>query len=641
MVNSQKRANGILQQLSLKEKISLMSGNKTAFVLFLENYVQGKVTTKVETGKTEQLPSLTIGYGHRGVAAPGCTGIPDILARGASWDVELESKFGELLGKESRAQGINTLMGVSADLLPSPYGLHTMNSYGEDGFLAGEMGAALTQGIQKHNVIAVGSSFIKLQKEPRKGLAMVYDEKTLQEVYLPQFKRLVDAKIGALMISPHMVGKQKTEMDQKLIKQILFGDFGFSGITFTEGVAQSTEEALDQGIAFEFPKARTFGSKLLRAVRSGKISEETLDETVLRVIKTILKFIDKEDRFSYGPEMIGSEDHKQLNLEGSEKSLVLVKNDGVLPIDTKQITNITIIGTPAIETESKDSFFLSGPTPLEAITTHISSHVKVQYIKKLSNRAVRHAEKSDATIIFVSGDSNGESGVEGHYIGRISQIQPYLAVVCSGSLPHSFEQWHHKVPSILWSGSAGTQRGLAIARALLGLYSPGGKLPFSIISREVAKQREIKAQLSERLPALRGYTLVEAHAQEALYPFGHGESYTLFELGEATSIFMGDAIMIEIPITNSGEYKGDEVIQVYVSKQQDTECAPYKLLKGFQRVSLEPGESTSAAIVVQLDDISSYDPEQGEWIFEPGEYQFLVGTSSHKEKLQLLTVELE
>ncbi len=638
MVNPQKRANGILQQLSLKEKISLMSGNKTAFVLFLENYVQGKITTKVETGKTEQLPSLTIGYGHRGVAAAGCTGIPNTLARGASWDVEMEGKLGELLGKEARAQGINTLIGVSANLLECPYESSSQDTYGEDGFLVGEMGAALTQGVQKHNVIAVGGSFVQIQQDPRKGAEILYDEKILQEVYLPQCKKLVDAKIGALMISPHMVRKQ---LDQKLIKKVLLGEFGFSGITLIEGSDKMTEEYLDQGIAFEFPKAKAFGKTLLRAVRSGKISEETLDETVLRIIKTILKYIDKEDRFSYDQEMVGSEDHKQLNLEAAEKSLVLVKNDGVLPIDTKQITNITIIGTPATEQEPKDSYFIPGPSPLEAITSSIASHIKVQHIKKLSSRAVRAAEKSDAAIIFVSGDANKDSHSEGHYIRRISQLQPYLAVVCLGTLPNSFEQWHHKVPSILWSGSKGTQVGLAIARALLGSYSPGGKLPFCIMSHEVANQKKIKTHLAESLPSLRGYTLLDAYNQQALYPFGHGESYTLFELGEATSIFMGDAIMIEVPITNSGEFKGDEVVQVYVSQQRDEEPSLNKRLKGFQRISLEPGESTSAAIVVHLDDISSYDPEQGEWVFEPGEYQFLVGTSSHEEKLQTLVVELD
>ncbi len=638
MVNPQKRANGILQQLSLKEKISLMSGNKTAFVLFLENYVHGKITTKVETGKTEQLPSLTIGYGHRGVVELGCTGIPNILARGASWDVEMEGRLGELLGKEARAQEINTVIGVSANLLQCPYERASQNTYGEDGFLVGEMGAALTQGIQKHNVIAVGESFVQIQENPKKGTEIIYDEKTLQEVYLPQFKKLIDAKIGALMISPHVLRKTT---DQKLIKKILLGDFGFSGITITEGLDKNTEEYLDQGITFEFPKTKAFGKTLFRAVRSGQISEETLDETVLRIIKTILKYIDKEDRFSYDKEMVGSEDHKQLNLEAAEQSLVLVKNDGVLPIDTKQITNITIIGAPATEQESKDSYFVPGPSPLEAITSNLSPHIKVQHITKLSNRAVRTAEKSDAAIIFVSGDGSKDSQGDGHYIRRMAQLQPYLAVVCLGTLPSSFEQWHHNVPSILWSGSKGTQRGLAIARALLGFFSPGGKLPFCIMSHEVANQKEIKTHLTESLPSLRGYTLLDAYNQQALYPFGHGESYTLFELGEATSIFMGDAIMIEVPITNSGEFKGDEVIQVYVSQQRDEEPSLNKRLKGFQRISLEPGESTSAAIVVHLDDISSYDPEQGEWVFEPGEYQFLVGTSSHEEKLQTLVVELD
>ncbi len=614
--------------MSVKEKISLMSGNASAYALFVEHYVKGNLTTKVETPAISHcnLPSIAMSPAFTGIAEERATELPAVSARGGSWDIATEAELGEMLAKEARACKLNTLYGVSGNVMIHPESPQAAYCYGEDPYFVGEMASAITTGIQKHNVMAVAGSLLHISPQKSgNSFAISYDEKTLEEVYLPQFKRLVDHKIAALQTS--VGSKQQEHSDLQVIQNTLQG-CGFSGIVITSSAVSSPQQALEAGITMETPRAKTLGKKLLKAIRSGDISEEQLDTAVLRMVSTILRYIAKEDRFTYDTSTVGSEEHTQVQLRAAEKSLIILKNEGVFPLDTKQVKQITCIAPASLQATA----------PLEALKTLLPKHIKTHHIKKYTGRAISTAAKSDATLLFINPSDNAEQPA---FIKKLAQQQPYLGVVIMGQVPSHIEEWHAQVPAILVSGASAKVYGLAIARTIVGLCNPGGKLPYTVISKQATQQKEIQGHLSLALPYYYGYTLLDRYHIEPVYHFGHGLSYTTFAIGKPTTIFMGDAVMVEVTLTNSGEFAGDEVVQVYVAKPDSAVDRPKKLLRGFQRVSLLPGESTTVAIVVQVQDLRYYDSEQKTWVLEPGDYSFLVGNSSNQDCLQEAVVTIE
>ncbi len=653
MISIKKRSYGIIQQLSLKEKISLMSGGYSSFSLFVKEYIKQEAITRVETPEMERcnLPGLIITKAFKGLPLERTTKLPSIATRGCSWDVEIESKLGELMAREARAYDINTLFAISGNITRDPHSTRAEHSYGEDPYMVGELAAALTTGIQKHNVIPMGGTFVQLS--PRKGLKgvhSIYDEQTLQEVYLPQFKRLVESKIGALKVSLSGEKRAKKEKGSQgntsplsLIQEELLGRCKFQGILLTGDPITDLYKTITAGISIEVPGTKYFGRKLYKAVRSGKISEDEVDNAVFRIVSTILRYIDKPDRFNYDLSVLGSEEHKQLSLEAAEKSLVLLKNEGVLPLDRKQVQTLAIVGD--IESAGDTLLHLFYEFLPKRDHGHLP-HSHIRHTPHFSSRAASMVEKADTAIIFVDGKQNQPKVAS--FIAEVAKKQPYLVVVLLDRLPKRIESWQATVPSILLGGTDGSTPYRALLRALFGEYNPGGKLPYTFTPESLKKERGGEKPLGQLLP-YSGYN------QESLFPLGHGLSYTNFTIAPPTTITMGDAIMVETRLENIGEYEGDEVVQLYVSGPKSTEAgtdslngvvpparsvSPKRRLKGFQRVSLPPGESTTVAMLVDLGDLRYYDPARGKWILDRGNYTFFMGNSSRQESLQGVTISI-
>ena len=336
--------NNVLNQMSLEEKVKQMIGNGINMKVLFDGGFGKRVYDAVGSEKYK-IPSFKFTDGPRGVIIPGSTCFPVSMARGASWDVDLEQRVGDVIGKEVRAHGGNLFGGVCINNLRHPSWGRAQETYGEDTFLIGEFGAGLTRGVQKHNVMATAKHFAANSIEKARFKVNVkMDERTLREVYLPHFKRCVEEGCATIMSAYNKFRGKYCGHNDYLLREILKDEWGFQGFVHSDWMqgVKDTVGGITGGLDVEMPRAKWYKFKKIEiALRNGKISESMIDEAASRVMRTILRYTTKEDPQAYEPSLIGCEEHRQVALEAAEKSMVLLKNEkDILPLDKKKINKL-------------------------------------------------------------------------------------------------------------------------------------------------------------------------------------------------------------------------------------------------------------------------------------------------------------
>ena len=329
---------GIIPQLTLEEKIGIMSGQVTEKKLLDDLFILGHYNVKpYPTLAVERLgiPNMRFIDGPRGVVAGSSTCFPVSMARGASFDRDLEEKIGEAIGAEIRAQGGNYFGGVCINLMRNPRWGRSQECYGEDQYHMGEMGAALTRGVQKHNVMACIKHFALNSIENARFKADVYtDKRTLHEVYLPHFKRCIDEGAASVMGAYNKVLGEQASESAFLLKKILRDKWGFEGFTISDFLwaVKDAVKAVTSGMDIEMPCFCRYDEDLPKAIKNGEISEEELDVSVRNILNTILFFETRRDPQEYEPNVISCPEHIAIAKRAAEESMVLLKNEGcVLP----------------------------------------------------------------------------------------------------------------------------------------------------------------------------------------------------------------------------------------------------------------------------------------------------------------------
>lgn len=677
----------VLNDATLDEKVAMMSG-RGFFEAMQEDGMRWGGRPYRAGGGCERLgvPALYFTDGPRGVARGNSTCFPVTMARGASWDRDLERRIGEVMGIEARAQGCNLSGAVCVNLLRHPGWGRAQETYGEDPFHVGEMGAALSKGIQTHNVIATVKHFaVNSIENARFKIDVRVDERSLREIYLPHFKRILDAGCASVMSAYNKLNGEYCGQHRRLLTDILRHEWGFDGFVHSDwimGVYQPY--GASAGLDIENPEPIHFGQKLIDAVNNGQIEPSVVDTACRRILTVLYAFASAEDPIEdYTNELVAAPSHIDLAREAAEKSAVLLRNESILPLEKG--TTIGVFGRLA-EQENIGDFGSSRVRPphvttaLQGISNHLGSALTLAGNEIDPQAAADVAKALDVAIIiagttaddegeYIPGDLGGgpalPDGVEEQLedarsadassedagalgggqdrggdreILRLPDDQVALIKAVAAANPNTIVvivsgsaiicDWAPQVAGILQTFYAGMEGGTALARLLYGEVSPSGKLPFTVAPNESDYPFFDKNADDIEYGPLHGYTLMKATQTQAQFPFGKGLSYTSFSYRALSIQKQEHGLEVEASITNTGDRAGDEVVQLYVDFPNAIIERPAPLLKGFERVSLRPGERKSVSLFVPYEDLKYWDISTNQWRLEPGRHRLALAPDS-------------
>jgi beta-glucosidase len=664
----EEKAKNLLAQMSLEEKIKQMSGDTPLVRGLIELLIAYNIRS-LPAGENGRLsiPALRFSDGPRGVVMNHSTCFPASMARGASWDTYLEERVGDAIGVEVKSQGANFFAGVCINLLRHPAWGRAQETYGEDTYHIGEMGAACVRGVQRHVMACIKHFAANSIENARYRVDVRISERTLREVYLSHFKRCVDEGVASVMSAYNKVNGHYCSHNRHLLCDILKKEWGFEGFVISDFVfAVHNGKAANAGLDIEMPLTIHFGKKLMRLVRRGTVPENVIDDAALRILKQKIRSAQIGEPGRYGLQAVANSEHKALAREAAQKSIVLLKNDCVagatkriLPIDVAHLNRIAIIGKLATKpnTGDKGSSRVRPPyviTPLEGIRAAVARDCEVMYSDgRVINKAVNIAHKADISVIivgythrdegeymFTKGGDRDVLTLKPHDETLILQTvaaNPNTAVVLMGGSAIITESWREKVPALLMAWYPGMEGGNALADILLGKVNPCAKLPCVFPRSESQLPFFDKRARSIEYDYFHGYRLMDKQGQVPAFPFGFGLSYTTYAYNnlqiDPVEISRDGTLRVSVDITNTGNITGEEVAQLYVGYGGSRVDRPIKELKGFSKVHLAPGQTKRVNFVLMAKQLAYYDEQKGDWIVEPLTYTVYVGPSSRTQEL--------
>jgi beta-glucosidase len=661
------QAKEILAKLSLAQKVSLMSGNVS-----LEDMMNSTHYNDVpyEAGGLAEHGVEPVKFcdGPRGVVCGTgeATCFPVTMCRGASFDKDLEKEIGHAIGKEVRAYGGNLFAGVCVNLPYNPGWGRSQETYGEESYHIGEMGKALTEGVQEENVVACVKHYAFNQMEiSRFKVDVNCDKRTEREVFLPHFKKIIDAGAASVMSSYNIYNGVHAGHNKYLLTDVLKKEWDFDGFIMSDfgwGVTDTVEGA-NGGQDMEMCGTIWFGERLVKAVEDGFVSEERIDDAALRIIRTQLAF-QAAGHEKLDKNVLACDEHVALARKSAEEGITLLKNEGqVLPF-SKDIKNILVVGKLGAKENIGDHGSSRVYPPY--VVTPVQGLEKVLGKEKVSftdgsdiEEAKRLAKSADAVVFvvgfdhddegeFVSeneeenytgargGDRKNSLGLHADDIALINAVAPQnknSAVVLIGGNMITMEEWKDKVSAILMAYYPGMEGGNVIADILLGNVNPSGKLPYVVVKDENDLPYVNWETEFQHYDYYHGYTRLEKEGIAPALPFGFGLSYTTFAYSDAVFAADKEGITATVKVTNTGSVAGDEVVQLYVGFENSRVDRPKKILRGFERITLNPGESKTVTITCPKEELMWYDANHLTWKLDDMEYQVYIGSSSADKDL--------
>lgn len=673
------QAAAIVSKMSLEEKVYLMSGQTPVSEMRKSMLTPGEHYNwkPYPAGGNERLdvPKLLFCDGPRGVVCGTgrSTCFPVSMSRGATFDVDLEERIGEAIGRETRAFGGNFFGGVCVNIPYHPGWGRAQETYGEDPCHVGAMGAALVRGVQKHNVVACVKHFAFNSMElARFQVDVQCDKRVEREVFTPQFKDCIDAGAAAVMTAYNAYDGTKCGHHNYLINTLLKGEWGFDGIVmsdFNHGV-KDTVEAVKGGMDVEMAHTKYYGGQLVKAVEDGFVPAEAIDETAIRIVRTLLAFTRAEDSRDYGGELIGCKEHIALALEAAEKSITLLKNEGgLLPLSGNKARRIAVLGQLADDDNIGDHGSSQVHPPyvvriLEGIKKR-AGNIELVYEPGTDLAQARDAAVQSDAVVIVAGcrhydegeyisfraeDAYAENGgdrgslrlrgEEVELIRAAAAVNPNIIVVLIGGSTILMDEWEREAAAILFAYYPGMEGGTALASILFGDKNPGGRLPF-VIPKSEAELPPIDWDANRQYyGAYHGYTKLDKEGVEPLYPFGYGLSYTSFVCEDGEFSSDGRSVSASCTVRNTGQTDGEHVVQMYIGFGKCSVERPVKLLSGFARVFVEAGESRRVTVSCPVERLKWYNHQRFCRELSHMEYEVFIGGSSAGRDLLKGTVNL-
>jgi beta-glucosidase len=620
-------ADGLLAELSLDERLGLLCGDDPLLRGSLE-MAKRYVGEPCVAGAVPRLglPGIRFTDGPRGVVMYRSTAFPSPMARGATFDLVLEERVGDAIGVESRAQGANLFAGVCINLLRHPAWGRSQETYGEDPFLLGEMGAALTRGVQRHVMACVKHYALNSMENSRFWVDVQVDERDLRDVYLPHFQRVVDEGVASVMSAYNKVNGQWCGHHRHLLRDLLKGDWGFEGFVmsdFTFGI-RGARPAIEGGMDLEMPQRGWFRF-LPGLVRRGRVRRERIDDAARRLVSTQVRFASIGEPERYDLAAVAGPEHRALAEEVCARSLVLLRNDlwdevPVLPFIPERVRSIAVIG-PLADVVNLGDHGSSRVRPPAATTVleglrALGEEVGVVVHHDPGNdpdQAALLADRCDAAVVVV-GTTYREEGewvlrdggdrsslrlptVQEELVRAVGAANRRTAVVLMGGSVVITDRFDAVAPAQVMAWYPGMEGGSAIAKLLLGEAEPEGRLPLTWPSGSTRLPPFRRFTRRITYGPLHGYRMMEATAQRPAHWFGHGLSYTTFTWSDAAIEQIEERgggarrVVAAVSIENTGDRPGTEVVQAYAPLVLGSHPAPLRTLRGSTVArAIQPGE---------------------------------------------------
>ncbi|HAF22507.1 MAG TPA: glycosyl hydrolase [Blastocatellia bacterium] len=661
----EQKVDAIIARMTLEEKIQMVHGERlTGFI--------GYVPAIPRLG----IPELTLTDGPAGIRHGPGTAFPAPVALAASWDRALAESYGAAMGAEAKAKGQNILLAPMVNIVRVPEGGRNFETFGEDPYLTAQIATADIKGIQSQGVIAEVKHYAaNNQEKQRLTVSAEVDERTLREIYLPAFEAAVkEARVGSVMAAYNKVNGTHSSENTHLLKDILKNEWGFDGFAVSDwGATHSTIAAANNGLDMEMPTGEFFGAKLSEAVKTGQVSEATINDKVRRILRIMMRF-----GFFDRPAAIGPIDYNvqaQVGRRVAEAGVVLLKNEGsLLPLDLNRLKSIAIIGAYVDRATSGGGGSarmspLYTISPLGAITQRVGERIAVKFVRFVPGNdlsksdpattgaaliadTVKIAKSCDLAIVFArdfetEGDDRANIDLPDEQDQMITAVlganKRTIVVLNTGAIV-LLNKWVDSAPAVIQAWYPGQDDGNVIADVLFGVVNPSGKLPLTfprarqdvaVSSPEQYPGVSGKGQYSEGI--FIGYRHFDKHKIDPIFPFGHGLSYTTFAYSNLklsrTQIKAGEPLTVEVVVKNTGRRQGAEVVQLYIQDLEASVERPIKELKGFEKVRLKPGQSQLIKFGLNDRSLAFYDPAHKRWVVEPGQFQVMVGSSSRDIRL--------
>jgi len=640
-----------------------------------------------------------------GFMAPEATSFPQAIAMASSFDPDLVERVSAVIGREVRAHGTVLALSPVVDIARDPRWGRIEETFGEDPYLCAEMGVAAVRGLQgESEILQPGKVFATLKHMTGHGQPLagnnvapaMLGERDLREFFFPPFRAVVERTgIAAVMPSYNEIDGVPSHANRWLLKDVLRGEWGFDGAIVSDYAAieelttfhkvaanlgDAARLALEAGVDSDLPDGVAYRT-LADEVRAGRVALALLDAACANMLR--LKF--RAGLFdeavpvdaAAAARLTANDEARALALETARKAMVLLKNDGTLPLAAGAHKRVAVIGPNAAVTRlgGYSSLPRTQVSLLDGVRKRLEGKAEVVFAqgvfitqsedrsaneilladpeknRQLIAEAVAVAKTCDVVLLAI-GDTEQTSreGYARNHLGDRTDLdlvgeqndlfaalkatgKPVVVVALNGR-PPSWPRVVEGANALLECWYVGQEGGTAMAQALFGDVNPGGKMPVTVV-RDAG---QIPFFYNHKPSARRGYLFADP---APLFPFGFGLSYTRFTLSaprlSAARIGRAGTVDVALDVTNSGARAGDEVVQLYVHDQVASVARPVKELKAFRRVTLQPGETRTLRFTLGPEAFRLWNIDMNE-VVEPGLFDIMVGPNS--QDLQSVTLEI-
>lgn len=659
----------LIRQMTLEEKAGMCSGLDFWHLKGIERL--GIPSVMVSDGphglrkQDEQADHLGINDSIKAVCFP-----PAVLSA-CSFDRDLMHEFGDAIGKEAQANDLSVVLGPAVNIKRSPLCGRNFEYYSEDPYLAGETAAAFINGVQKHHVGTSIKHFAANNQEyNRMSCSSDADERTLREIYFPAFETAVKkSQPYTVMCSYNQINGTFASENPWLLTDVLRGDWGFKGYVMSDwGAVNDRVAGLKAGLDLEMPSSNgVYDKEIVAAVKDGSLDERILDETVERILNIVFEYTEHREK----QEFTLDADH-ELAKKIAAESIVLLKNDSVLPL--KETETLAFIG----EFAKKPRFQGGGSSHINSFRVSnvldvVSENANITYAKgfpanadiydeALAKEAVEAAKTADKVVIFAGLPDSFESegydrthmrlpDCQNRLIDEILAVQPDTIIVLHNGSPVEMP-WLSRVKGLLEAYLGGQAVGEAVADILYGKCCPCGKLaetiPYKLSDNPSYLSFGDGENVTYQEGIFVGYRYYDAKEMPVAFPFGYGLSYTSYAYSnlriDKPEITENDTVTVSVDVTNTGDIEGKEIVQLYVRDLTGAARRPLRELKGYEKVSLKPGETKTVNFVLDYRSFAWYHTGIKDWYAASGDYRILIGASSRdlrlSEKVHLTTQKL-
>ncbi|MBK42700.1 MAG: beta-glucosidase [Flavobacteriaceae bacterium] len=628
---------------------------------------------------------------HGNALVSGTTVYPSPITLASTWSDSYLETIGIQTAREMRATGSQWTFTPNIDVLRDPRWGRVGETFGEDHFLVGNLGAAMIRGLQQNDftgnqkVIACAKHMIA-GGEPINGLnasPMDVSIRTLKEVHLKPYKKAIDEGVYSIMAAHNELNGVPCHMDSSLMTDLFRNKWGFQGFFVSDWmdierietlhhVANSLKEAsylaVSAGMDMHMHGPK-FPEAVVALVEEGKLPIQRVNEACEKILTAKFKLGLFENRtvdIKSIPDKVFTPEHQQVALETARKGIVLLKNEGLLPLE-KTISNKRILVTGPNANNQTILGDWHSPQPDEKVITifeglktvgskcgydleFFDSGENIRKIKDNTIAAAANKAKDVDYVVLVVGDNamryRWKDKTAGENMGRAAldlagkQLDLVKAIEATGTpiiivlvnhRPISEPWLHDHIPSIVEAWGPGSLGGQAVAEIIFGQVNPSGKLPLTI-ARDVGQLRMIYNHKPSAYFHKYAFEKIEP-----LYPFGFGLSFTNFEYSKpklsSTMINSNEIVSVTVSVTNTGNYDGDEVVQMYIRDQVSSVTRPVKELKGYKRIFLKKGETKEVFFDIDKSTLAFYDINM-KYCVEPGDFTIMVGSSSDDRDLK-------